>query len=266
MRKTVFIILLSISLVVLLVRFGIKPLTALLGYQQRGGIKITSLPSARVFLDDNEVGTTPFQSENLKPGEHGLKLLSTNSDWQGKVNIPAGTLAVVNREISDSIASSSGEVLTLVKGKGAVIVSNPAEALVEIDGKVIGTTPLAATDIAVGEHTFILSHPNYLKRSVRAYVADKLALQMVVDLAITEADLASLPSSTPAITTLIVKDTPTGFLRVRDRPSLSASEISRVSPGDRLTLLEESGSWLRVKTPDNKEGYVASSYIEKKTQ
>lgn len=266
MRKTLFSLLVCLSLVVLAVRFGSKPMSQFLGYQSKAGLKITSTPEAMVSVGGLAVGKTPYQNENLKVGEYQISLQSDKSSWQGAVKLTAGTLSIVNRELSPSIASSSGEILTLDSGSGVVITSNPGAAEVEIDGKVYGETPLAISDLPPGDRTFILSKNNYLKRSVRALVPQKMSLHIAVDLAVSEIDLGTIstPSVAPAIK-LVIKQTSTGFLRVRDKPSLSGVEVGRLSPGESVIQLEELPGWFKVKLDNGTEGYVASSYVQKQS-
>lgn len=264
MRKTLILILVSLSIIILIIRFGSSPILSLLGFKERAGIKIDTNTEARVSIDNQDLGATPLQKEDLAPGQHLVVLTSDNGQWQGYVKLNAGTLSVVNRELAPNDASSSGEVITLERGSGVTIVSNPSPSDVEVDGKVEGKTPLSLTSLPLGEHLFSISHPNYLKRSVRAALTEGYQLTLSVDLAISEADLSQV--STPPVTinsTVKVLSTPTGFLRVRDTPSTIGVEIGRVSPGDSLVLIEEQGSWDKVKLPNGKEGYVSSAYVEK---
>ncbi len=265
MKKTIFIILVFIAGLLLFIRFGVNPLVDSLGFNQKAGLKITSIPEAKVFVNGREVGKTSFEDKELKPGEYLVKLSSDQGNWEGKVKIQGGTLAVVNRELGENLASSSGEILTLSSGKGVTITSQPDGAEVMVDGKSVGVTPKTVTDLTVGEHTFLLSHPSYLKRSIRAYIPDKLSLSIAVDLALTEVDVASIPT-TPQTTQIevVVKQTPTGFLRVREKASTASKEVGRVSEGDVLMVLEELPSWYKIKTPDNIEGYVSATYVTKK--
>lgn len=267
MKKTVLLSLLSLSLLVLVVRFVVNPAMNLLGYKQKAGLNITTTPQSQVMIDGAEVGKTPYDNKELKPGPHQVKLISGKAVWQSQVNITPGTQTFINRELSEGVASSSGEVLTLTSGRGAIIASLPSGAQVLIDDTNYGQTPLSISNLSAGQHTFLISHDGYLKRSIRAWILNDFALNIVVDLAISEADLGFL-STTPveSLGTLVVKPTPTGFLRVRDSASLSGNEIERVVVGDTLTLLEDKGDWFKVKTSDGKEGYVASLYVAKKSQ
>lgn len=264
MKKFLVWILILISLAALLLRFSDKITEVFLGVRKTSGISILSEPKdAAVFLDSQEVGKTPFESKNLDVRDYTIRLDKEGASWQGKVKLTAGTVTVVNRSLAQDPASSAGEILTLDKGKKLTIISSPTEADVEIDGKAYGKTP-ATLDITTGEHTILLSHTNYLKRSIRASLPANFNLTVSVDLALSEADLTTIATpveiQTPEV---VVKETPTGFLRVRDKPNLNGKEISQVKPGDKLVLLEEQGSWDRVRLTDGTEGFVSSSYVEK---
>jgi len=249
----------------LIIKFGTQPIYSLLGHQTKAGLKITSVPEAGVFINQESVGKTPYLNGDLLAGEYQVRLESGNMSWQGSVKLNNGTETILNRELAESLASSSGEVLHLYEGKGVVITSVPTGASVEINGKIKGVTPLSVVDLPTGEHLFLLKHPEYLPRTVRATLLDKLLLNIHVDLAISEEETVNIPVPTATIQQkVLVTQTPTGFLRVRESPSVLGKEITRVKPGDELILLEEKQGWSKVRLKDETEGYVSSDYIEKK--
>jgi hypothetical protein len=267
--KWIFIVLVVFSIFSLIVKFGQAPFYKLIGVESKAGIKISALPEAQVLINGNQVGTTPFTDENLIQGDYEVKLVKDNLSWQGNIKLTSGTITVVNRELAEDRSSSSGETLTLYPGQGLVLISNPVGADVSIDDKDVGKTPITLNDVSIGEHNIVLKSKGYITRSIRATLPDKLQLVISSDLAISEADLNSLiPIPTiqvlPRVTVL---QTPTGFLRVRDKPNLNGAEIGRVNPGDTLDLIEEDTTtgWDKVKLPDGKEGYVSSSYVQKKS-
>lgn len=267
MKKVLFKILILSSIVVLAARFGSQPLMKILGYQSKSGIKITASPEATVFMNGQEIGQTPFQDENLPPGEYQIKLVANSfgkSSWQGRVPLNGGTMSLVHRELAPGIASSSGEILILRPGSGGVFSSTPTESDVEIDGQFYGKTPLIVSSLPVGEHIFVISHSGYITRSIKAALPQKMILNIEVNLAISE---VALPiDATPKIKTVakvIVKQTPTGFLRVRNEPTLKGVEIGRVMPGESLTLVEEFSNWYKVRLEDGTEGYISSLYAQK---
>lgn len=262
MKKTILLILVFISVLFLALGFGGFVSDQLFKSSSKGGVKISSSPAATVYLNNQQVGMTPYQNESLSAGEHRIKIGSSSASWQGQVQVTQGTLTVVNRELADNQASSSGEALVLSAGSGVVITSTPTDSSVEIDGKTVGRTPLSVSSLVAGDHTFTLSHDGYLKRSIRAYLPDKLKLSLDADLAISEADLSAVGTPLVQIAQqLVVLNTPTGFLRVRDKPSLVGAEIGRLTVGEIVTLIEQQGNWSKVNLSNGKQGFVSSEYV-----
>lgn len=268
MKKVLIWLLVLLSMVVLIVRYSSKVEELLLGIKQKSGISILSTPEqALVFLDGLEVGKTPFEDKNLDVRQYSVKLDKDGASWQGNVKLTHGTMTIINRDLAKNQASSSGEILTLERGRGVTIISNPKDAEVEIDGIKSGKTPISINS-GSGEHTILITHANYLNRSIKATLPTGFNLTISVDLALSEADLTTISApvitQTPQTLQVIVKQTPTGFLRVRDKASLNGKEVTRVNTGEKLVLLEELAGWDRVRLPDRTEGYVFSTYVEKK--
>lgn len=264
MKKTILLTLFLLSLVILILRFGNQFLNPSSG--QKAGIKVLSSLEGEVFINDVKVGKTPFIDNDLLNQEYTIQILADGAKWEGKIKLTAGSVTIINRDLSKDVTSSAGEILTLEKGTGVTLISSPAGADVKIDNKDYPKTP-THIDISAGDHVFEISKGSFLKRSISATVPADYNLTLNVDLALSEADLTNITA--PAITEtpkLIVKNTPTGFLRVRDKPSIIGKEVTQVKPGDELILLEEQASWDRIRTSDNKEGYVSSVYVTKKTK
>lgn len=264
MKKKIFIILIVLSVLALIFRFGI-PLIANIWENSKSGLQISSIPEADVFIDGTLMGKTPYENKDLKVGEYKVELKTEENVWQGMVLTTAGTVSIINRDIAGSIASSSGEVLILKKGKGVFLASTPQGADVEIDGKNYGKTPLLIPNLNQGEYSLLFSYPGYTKRQIRIILPPLMILNMNIDLAVAQDDLG-VSANIPKIITevkLTVKQTPTGFLRVRNQPSLIGYELARVSPGDNLILLEEVGAWDKVRTTTGIEGYVSGVYVSK---
>lgn len=264
MRKMIIWVLVLLSIVVLLIRYSSKIGEILLNVKTRGGVSILSSPlEANVYLDGKEVGKTPFEDKNLDVKQYKVKIDKDGKVWQGLINLNPQTVTVINRDLAYQQASSSGEILTLDKGRGITVISNPTASDVEIDGKMVGKTPISV-NIESGEHTILLSHSNYFKRSIKVILPSDFNLTVSVDLALSEADLTSI--SAPVVTQtqeVKVLSTPTGFLRLRDQASLNGKEIGKVNVGEKLILLEELSGWMRVRLTNGTEGFVSSTYVEK---
>lgn len=268
MKKVAVWFLVLISLLVLTVRFSSKLPEVLFGIKEKSGISVFSTPEkAEVFIMGEKAGETPFSKDNLEPKIYTIKIEKDGMDWQGKVKLNANTTSVINRDLAKDPTSKAGEVLTLDRGRGLTVVSNPSGADVEIDSKPYGKTPISV-DIESGEVNVLISHPGYLKRSISAKLPEGFNLTIFSDLAISEVDLTTF--TTPPITAtpeVVVKASVApnpGFLRVRDKPSTSGKEVARASAGESLILLSEEGSWFRVRSKDGTEGYVSASYVDKK--
>jgi hypothetical protein len=269
-KKVIVILLIFISIISIIFQFGSKPLGKVLGIQNRSGIRVESTQKTKVLLNNQEAGETPFQSDTLPSGDYLITLKTLESTpsgvvaWEGYAKLNPGTLTVVNREITDKKETSSGEIIALEAGSGVTVISTPTDAEVIIDGEVKGRTPVTLPDITPGEHQFIISKDNFLKRSIRAKVLADFKLVLTVDLAISEADLTKIPvvpiTQTAQVT---IKKTPTGFLRVREKSNINSKEVAQVKVGETLVLLEEIPNWNRVRLSDGKEGWVSSSYTEK---
>lgn len=271
MRKLLFIILIFLSIISITLQLTSGYIREFVHKSAKAGIRVESNSPAKVFLNDIEAGSVPYQDDSLKPGDYQviLKVDEATSSakilWQGYAKLNEGTLTIVIRDIGDSSKASSGEIISLEGGSGATITSSPSGAEVIIDGKLAGITPLVVPNLEEGEHQFIISRENFLKRSIRSKVIEGLNLVLAVDLAITEPDLTKLPQ-TPVSSnqTVIIKKTPIGFLRVRDNPGLGGKEIAQVKPKEEYILLEETPGWVRIRLKDSKEGWVSSAYVQKK--
>lgn len=266
MKKIVLFTVFLLSVFILTLRFS-SATAKFLTDKQKAGVKIMTTPeNAEVSLNGEVSGETPFVDENLKPGIINVRLKSDFTSWVRDIKLINGTVTIINRELAEDEASSSGEILTLSEGGGANIISDPEGAEVEIDGKANGKTP-TFVNLGAGEHIFVLSKTGYLKRSIKALIPTGFTLGLSVDLALSELDLSNIAAPSITITEkLKVLSTPTGFLRVRDKPKLTGKEIARVLEGDELILLEDLNSWKQVRLTDGKEGYVSSEYVEKINQ
>lgn len=270
MRKIILAVGLCLGLTLVFLQYGYKGLADRLGLKSPAGIWVEANKEAQVVVDGKVLGKTPLKEVNLKEGEHQLEIKDSSSSavWKELIRLNGGTLTVVNRDLDQEPSKTAGEVITLERGQGIMVTSIPGGAKVQIDGEEKGETPLFLPALSAGDHLFLISKDNFINRTVKAKVTQDYGLNLNVDLAQQEAEV-ELPASLAIQTAprLKVLQTPTGFLRVRATPSTGGQEITRVSPGDELTLLEEiSSSWLKIKTTDGKEGYVATQYIQKLVQ
>ncbi len=252
-------------------------------------IQVQSFPKADVFLNGSKLGTTPLKDERQSPGEYDLKLTTVvngkNIEWLGKGKLISDTITFVNRELSDNPEQTAGESLMLEKladskATEIAVVSDPNGAIVKVDGKSVGTAPITASDISTTDHEISLSYPGFRDRFVRGRAVAGYRLNISVQMAKGEDLLQITPTPTPTPTAtasaktgeqkplpakpyVTIKNTPTGWLRVRSTPSTSASESGRVNPGESYPLLEEQTGWVKIKFKETINGWVSDSYVEK---
>jgi len=287
--KTKFLI-----LVVLLVGFiiflGVKFL--ILDKQNAyGRLKIISSPAAGVFIDSVAIGKTPYE-DKYKVGEFLVKLIpvgeaSSTATWQGKVKVYRNALTYVSRELGSSDVTSAGEIFTIVKldtppknkDSGEVYVeTEPKGAIIYLDNDEKGVGHLTMENVLKGEHELSVYLPGFFRRTqkinveagYRVNASFKLALdqsqktieQTVEEKKQQEASQEAAIKSEDGQSTITIGETPTGWLRVRDEPSLEGKEIGKVNTGEKYNLLDEQSGWYKIKIADQ-EGWVSGEYATK---
>ncbi len=155
-----------------------------IGYTKPAALQVTSEPEASVFLDGKHLGKTPFYSDQFQNGEALLKISASDAKFITKVKLTEGTLAVVNRELSTDVLSQAGETLTLTpNSQGFMIITDPNEANVTIDGRYSGKTPKLASDLANGDHKVLVSKKGYVSREFAIKTSSKYQVVAEVTLA-----------------------------------------------------------------------------------
>ncbi|MBI2405904.1 PEGA domain-containing protein [Candidatus Microgenomates bacterium] len=247
--------------------------------QVSAGILIETEPTATVFLDGEQVGTTPFRAER-KPSEVTVKLIpfaqgSPLVPFETKVTLVSGIETVIKRSFGPTDDESSGEVLLFEKmgGRAATvaIVSTPDAAQVSLDGKTIGFTPRKIDEAGPGQHTLRLAAEGYSPREMNIQTVAGYKLTIIAKLAKlpeVQSEQKEQVSTQQKVQLVEILTTPTGFLRVRTEPSTTATESARVTPGKRYTLLEENEdkSWYKIEYEEGKTGWISAQYTKKVEQ
>jgi len=223
-----------------------------------------------VFLDGKHLGKTPFYSEQLKAGSHTLKITASEASFLTQITLRESTLTVVNRQLSDNFMAQSGEILSLEPQKTSLLViSEPGDADLTIDGQLVGKTPVLKDDIKEGEHKLQISREGYASREFAIKIVPNFQLSANITLASTTAkEVPITPAPTP-VPKVQITATPQGFLRVRRDASLNSPEIGRVKPGDQFEIMQESPGWVKISFPaspaggESKQGWISAQYTKK---
>jgi uncharacterized protein YgiM (DUF1202 family) len=290
MRKKLVLLL---TLVLLFVAYVVFRYFILNQQSVYGRLKVLSSPTASIFLNNLAVGKTPFE-DKVKEGEYMLKLIpegiaTDTASWQGKINIYKNSLTYVDRELGSSDLTSAGAIFTTTKmttkprqsDYGEIeLETEPAGSIVYLDNDEKGIAPLLLADVVMGDHELSVFTPGFFRRTQKINVDSGYRVIAKFKLAIDqsqtqliqgkkkgeEEDKEATESAGIQKTYVIVNDTPTGWLRVREGPFISASESAKVKPKDKFELLEEKNGWYKINYEKDKEGWISSQYAEKKEE
>lgn len=263
----------------------------------KGALQVTSIPQSSVYLNGKLIGKTPFcmgterceTQDMLKIGEYSLKLVPLEADfkpYEEKISINKSTLTVVDRTFLSG-ASSSGNVITLSpiankKDAELLVISFPATGNVFLDSSRVGSTPVVLKNLTESDHDLQITKDGYSDKLIKIRTALGYKLTSLVYLGINpnfasiSADLKAETEDTnkeasgSAITSspkIVILNTPTGFLRVREEGSIGSLEIGRVAPGEEYELIDEKDGWFKIKinspTGKDKMGWVSTQYAKK---
>lgn len=247
---------------------------------EKGALQVTSSPASEVYLNDKHIGKTPIclcQGDNMVDvGEYTIKLVPTSGNFepfQNKISVTKKILTVVDRSFAlTALAQASIITLKEIEDKKQAqisVVSFPTGADVYLDSNLVGKSPITLKNVTESDHEIKVTKAGYKEKSIRirallGYRLDSIVYLGVDPSVVGEEEKPATPSA--VLNTgqkVIIEETPTGFLRVRERPSTSSSEVGRVNPGDEFDLLDEENGWYKIKLPDGEEGWVSGQYARK---
>ena len=274
--------------------------------KKQGVLKVQSTPVASVFLDNKSIGRTPFE-QKTDTGEYTIKLTPDSavgqaSSWQGTIRVGPSLLTYVNGDLAESEFATAIDILWLERitnrESELSVTTNPDGTTVVVDNETKGIAPISF-GLKPGDHTLIVTSPGFVTRTVKIKTSAgyklnaniKMALGPGGDLSVAKEATPSptgkttptgSPKATPTKTAsssaiipdppkpfVIIKDTPTGYLRVRGDANVSAKELGRVNPDEKYTFSDSktaSGSstlWYQIKYDGKNSGWVSGQYVEK---
>jgi hypothetical protein len=244
----------------------------------KGALQITASPNAKVYLDDKLIGVTPLCKCNAKDmileGEHKVKLVSTAGNFdpfEQIITINANVLTVIDKAfLEKGLDSASIISLSQISDKDAQIsaISIPVGAKVFLDEQFKGQSPLLIKNVKEADHDLKITKNGYKDKTLRIKAVVGFKLEAFVYLGMDPNDLATASSAQLFLTTeklvkkIIILDTPTGFLRVRDQASLLGAEVAQVKPNETYELLDTQNGWDQIKLRDGKVGWISSQYAQ----
>lgn len=268
--KTIVIVIVAIVAALLLVFF-------LVGYfkPKNAGVIVQTDPTSQVFINGEFAGRTPYEA-TLDPEEVVIKLVPDSFEkplapFETKIKLVSGIQTVIQRNFGESEEQSNGVIISFEKVErkevSLSVISVPDAAQIAIDDQVKGFTPYKSSSITASDHIISVSSQNYQEKSVQVKTHEGYKLTAVFKLAPSaeEEKTEEEKIEEPKVTEILIKETPTGFLRVRSEPSTLSSEAGQVKPGEKYTLLEEDEKtgWYKINFQNGKEGWVSNEYTQK---
>jgi hypothetical protein len=154
---------------------------------------------------------------------------------------------------------------------GIMINTNPGKSTMVIDNEVKGLSPIRISNIGEGDKHLALSFPNH--KTIDIFLKAVLEYQLVVDAVLPEEEVLIEKeeektenlelSNNVSVINIKIKETETGWLRVREASSSASKEVSRVYPGEIYPMIEEKTDWYKIDLGNKKNGWISSSYGEK---
>lgn len=247
-----------------------------------GALQVTANPKSNVYLNSKLIGQTPLckcdPDEMPLVGEYTLRLVPVGGEFtpfEEKIKINRSVLTVVDRTFGKG-ANSSSSTITLdslgdKKRLEVLFLSFPDNAQVLVDNSFLGNTPLLLKNLTESDHEILFKKEGYQEKTlrIRTVAGYKLTAEVSLGISLTVATISATPlaspsaSPTPKETKVVILQTPTGFLRVRESGSLGSEEIGRVYEGESFLLLNEKNGWFEIKFKDDKTGWISDDYAQK---
>jgi hypothetical protein len=252
----------------------------------KGALQVTSSPKSKVYLDGKLIGVTPLckcdAKQTIPVGQHTIELIPETGNFlsfEDRITITSSVLTVVDRTFGEG-ALSSGSIISLspISDKTDAqlsVVTFPDKTLITLDNgqSPSGTSPILLKNLTESDHELKISKEGYVDKVLRIRPTSGYRLETIVTLSVlpdTSSGSAVLPitlTPTPMLASpsaqVTILQTPTGFLRVRQEPSIASAEIGRVNPGEKHELLGEQTGWYKIKLKDGAEGWVSSQYASR---
>ncbi|MEK7526084.1 MAG: PEGA domain-containing protein [Patescibacteria group bacterium] len=235
-------------------------------------VSVNSSVASSVFLDNKFKGQTPIKIK-VNTGVSQLKVVAnanTFVPFETSIDVYPNTTSLVNIVFAQG-ANASNVVYfdrSDTSEPQVSIVSTPNLSKIEIDGQVRGFSPVK-TILSPGKHTIESEFVGYENQNVEIDVKPGLRTVVLFSLAVDTAFIpiasaSPVPSSSPvalAAKQVQILDTPTGFLKVRQDPSSSSTELGQVNVGETYKYLEsnQDNSWHKIEF-NNSFGWVSGQY------
>jgi hypothetical protein len=238
---------------------------------KKTSIEIVTNPSAKIYINGKNEGNAPYKGNNIKPGEIDLRLEYKEIVVNKKIKLKDGLGSVVYWDFGKNEEESGGYVLSMEKTGdkkmvGLIVSSIPTKSILSVDDETIDYTPKKIDSLGEGDKKITLSFPSY--KSSNIFVKGISGYQFIIEAKLAKEEIIETPNIEPTPTSLAekkmvtIKETETGWLRVRESSSSASTEIDKVNPGESFELIEKNVDWVKIKLNDDKSGWVSATYVD----
>jgi hypothetical protein len=134
-----------------------------------GYVTIASPIELQVFENGQVLGTTASPKLLLPAGRHELEVVNEALEFRTKINL--------------EVRAGQTSRTNVTMPNGSISVNALPWAVVWIDGKDVGTTPIATMTVPIGNHEVIWRHPQFGERKQTVTVTAKMPVRLVMDFA-----------------------------------------------------------------------------------
>lgn len=184
--STVLIYVLAVLGVGLLVYLGFNVVKNFGNLNGKSSLSVSILDGgAEVFLDGESLGNTPYDSEDIRAGEHSVRVKNQTTTYDVALTFMPNSEVVLNRDLGVSDVFSSGQNFWIEKadlGTVLSIVSEPAGAKVYVDNTEVGSTPYSTGDLSDGEYDLRVEKSGFEAQTARIKIQKGFKLNVVLKL------------------------------------------------------------------------------------
>lgn len=255
-------------------------------------IRVISEPSgSTVYIDGSEVGKTPFSSAAITNGDYELKISHEGYESTStRINVQKGYTLNISVKLFPYPVTPIVAMFEGSDGLYDISINNPtvtSDTQAWVKGIIYWNTTRGINIDNVGLNKekvfdyFIDYKGGIYDINGRIVVTDEdfgrlkdlkrgayLGMTSLGEGLTTEAKNALEKLSSWGVETVVstktatIKTTPLGWLRVRENPSLNATELTRVNTGNTYNVLEEGNGWVKIKVSNTMDGWVSSTYVD----
>lgn len=230
------------------------------GRGQLASLEVNSNTTLPVYVDGKQVGQTPYTGI-FSPKEVTLKI----GNYETQIDLQPQIKTVVTRNFDKDMQTSSGEILSFQKNDLSyptlAVISNPDSVNVNVDGVQKGITPVNINETNAGIHKLDLEDNGYISVDLSLHLVNGYKLTAVIDLTPVETQKQVTPTDNLKIAMVQILATPNGFLRVREEPTTTSTEIGQVHTGETYQLIktDKQTGWYDIQLTASASGKLAQS-------